>query len=414
MPFTDALIVGAGPFGLSISARLRDLGAEHTIAGRPMDTWRSHMPAGMCLKSEPYASAIAAPHRGYDVSAYSAAHGLDYVDRVGPLTLERFLGYADWFTARLVPDVLDRRVTRVSAAAGGFRAEFDDGQPLVARQVVVATGVLPHRQLPAELAGLPSDLVTHTSDHHDLASFRGRRVAVIGAGQSALETAALLHEEGADVRLIARAPKLYFVYPNPGHVSLVGHIRRPVTRLCEGWGCAFWNTPAAFRWLPEEKRADRARTVLGPSGAWWLRDRVEGVVETLTGCQVRQAAAHGGGVRLSLDGPAATTMDVDHVIAGTGFRPDIARLSFLAEELRTRVASAHGFPVLSRAGESTVPGLYFAGALAAGSLGPSERFIAGTHNAAGVLARSVARRNRAGRGSRPAASRAEQPVATSR
>jgi len=395
MPITDVLVVGAGPFGLSISAHLRDLGVEHIIVGRPMDTWRSHMPAGMCLKSEPYASAIAAPRRGHDVSDYCAALGLDYVHRVGPLTLERFIGYADWFAAELAPDVRDLTVIRVTPRGDDFEVEFANGEPIVARQLVIATGVLPHRYLPAELGGLPPDLVTHTCDDHSLSSFQGRRVAVVGAGQSALETAALLHEEGADVRLIARTPRLYFVYPNPEHVSLAGRIRRPVTRLCEGWGCAFWNTPAAFRLLPEDKRVLRARTVLGPSGAWWLRDRVEGVFEALTGHRVRSAAHHRDGVRLSLDGPTPTTMDVDHVIAGTGFRVDVANLPFLPAESHVRVASAQGYPVLSRAGESTVPGLYFAGALAAGSLGPSERFIAGTHNAAAVLARSVARRARA-------------------
>lgn len=414
MPLIEALIVGAGPFGLSISAYLRDLGVEHRIVGRPMDTWRTHMPIGMYLKSEPYASVIAAPHRGYDISAYSAAHGLDYVDRVGPLSLARFLGYADWFTAQLVPDVQDIDVTKVSEVTGGFKVEFANGQPVIARQVIVATGVLPHRYLPEELSGLPSELVTHTSDHHDLACFKGRRVAVIGAGQSALETAALLHEGGADVRLIAREPKLYFVYPNPQQVSIAGRLRRPVTRLCEGWECAFWNTPAAFRLLPEEKRAEHARAVLGPSGSWWLRDRVQDVVEALTGHQVHKTVPHRGGVRLSLDGPVATTMDVDHVIAGTGFRVDIARLPFLPEELRIRAASAHGFPVLSRAGESTVRGLYFAGALASGSLGPSERFIAGTHNAARVLAKSVARRARAGSALGSTARRADQPLRASR
>ena len=82
MSVTDALIIGAGPFGLSISAHLRHLGVDHVIVGRTMDTWRSHMPAGMNLKSEPYGSTIASPKPGYDISTYSAAHGLDYIDRV--------------------------------------------------------------------------------------------------------------------------------------------------------------------------------------------------------------------------------------------------------------------------------------------------------------------------------------------
>jgi FAD-dependent urate hydroxylase len=408
MPYTDALIIGAGPFGLSISAHLRKLGTDHIIVGRPMDTWRSHMPAGMCLKSEPYASVIAAPRRGHDISTYCAANGLDYVNRVGPLTLERFLGYADWFTGRLVPDVRDLTVRQVTVVDDGFRVEFAGSEPaVVARQVVVATGVLPYQHVPRELAGLSSDLMTHAADHNRLDRFSGRRVAVIGAGQSALETAALLHEQGADVRLIARKAALTWVDPNPAHVSPADRIRRPITPLCEGWRCAFWNTPAAFRLLPSDMRVSKARTVLGPSGSWWLRARVEGVIEVLTGLRLQKAAPRGSGVRLSLDGPGPATLDAEHVIAGTGFRIDIARLPFLPEELLARIPVIAGYPVVNRAGESGVPGLYFAGAPTAASLGPSERFIAGTHNVAALLAKSVARRARA-RSGRPAYSAAGQ------
>jgi FAD-dependent urate hydroxylase len=412
MSVTDALIIGAGPFGLSISAHLNDLGVDHVIVGRTMDTWRSHMPAGMNLKSEPYASVIASPKPGSDIAAYSAAHGLDYVDRVGPLPLKQFLGYADWFAEQFVPDVRDLTVTKVTADGGGFKVEFAEGEPIVTRQVVVATGVLPHRYVPNELSDLPSDLVTHASDHDNLARFQGRQVAVIGAGQSALETAALLNEHGAAVRLIVRRPALEFVTANPEHMTLAGRIQSPVTQLCEGWWCVLWATPALFRLLPEHKRVFHARAVLGPSGSWWLRDRIEGKVEALTNHRVVSATPHESGVRLTLDG-ATKTMDVDHVIVGTGFHVDVAKLPFLPQDLVATIPAAKGYPVLSRAGESRVPGLYFAGALAAGSLGPSERFIAGTHNAAAVLARSVAQRARAGRG-RPAsvaASHGEQAAA---
>ena len=240
-----------------------------------MDTWRSHMPAGMCLKSEPYASVIASPKPGYDLSTYSAAHGLDYAERVTPVSLERFLGYADWFAEQLVPDVCDLTVTKVATHDGGFEVEFIEAEPIVTRQVVVATGVLPHRYLPDELSALPSDFVTHTSDHHSLAPFQGRRVAVIGAGQSALETAALLHEQGASVHLIARGPALKWAGPNPERMTLAGRILRPATKLCEGWRCVFGNTPGLFRLLPADKRVTHARTALGPSGSWWLRDRIE-------------------------------------------------------------------------------------------------------------------------------------------
>ena len=131
-----------------------------------------------------------------------------------------------------------------------------------------------------------------------------------------------------------------------------------------------WFSPGAFRRLPGI-RVTKARTVLGPSGSWWLRDRIEGVVETAYGQQVRGAEPAGSGVRLHLegrhpqgrplDGPVVTMLEVDHVIAGTGFRVDLDRLGFLSERLRGQIATLNRYPVLSRAGQSSVPGLYFAG-----------------------------------------------------
>ena len=391
MSADDILIIGAGPFGLSISAHLRGFGTEHRIVGRPMDTWKAHMPAGMQLRSEPYGSDLAAPQRGYDVATYCHDRNLDYVDRLGPLSGERFLQYADWYTDQLVPDVVDATVQDISLVDGGFRVTFADAEPITTRKVVVATGVLPYATLPPELTGLSGDLVSHTSDHHRLEGFSGRRVAVVGSGQSALETAALLHEVGAQTQIVMRGARINWLTPNPEHVSRIGRVRRPVNKLCEGWHCAVWNSPTAFRLLPRDLRATKARTVLGPAGAWWLKDRVDGVVEVLPGHQVRGAEAHGDGVRLVLDGPERASVDVDHVVAGTGFRVDVARLPFLSPSVLAKVATMKGYPAVSRSGESSVPGLYFAGAPAAFSLGPSVRFIAGTHTSARQVAASLAR-----------------------
>lgn len=391
---TEVVIIGAGPFGLSVSAHLSALGIDHLVAGRPMDTYRTHTPDGMLMKSEPYGSAIASPDGRHDVAAYCRAHGVPYADRTGPLTRETFLGYADWYTEKLVPGIRDETVTDVTPAGGGFRVTFAAAAPVTARQVVIATGVLPYKYLPEQLAGLPADLVSHTADHHDLGAFRGRKVAVIGAGQSALETAALLHEAGAGVQVIARTPQLSWNDPNPDHLSALGHLKHPVTPLCEGWRCVVWNSPRAFRLLPEAYRIGKARTVLGPAGSWWLRDRIDGVVDVLAGHSVKEAVAEGSGVRLFLDGARHGQVDADHVIAGTGFRIDLGRLPFLSESFRSVISSVSGYPVVSRCGEASVRGLYFAGAPTAASIGPSARFIAGTHTLSALLARSAARRAR--------------------
>ena len=207
----------------------------------------------------------------------------------------------------------------------------------------------------------------------------------------------MLHEAGGEVHLVVRCPDSPIWGTKPLPLTPLVRIRE--NRLCEGWKCPLWNSPTAFRRLPQNVRVEKARTVLGPLGAWWLKPRVEGVVEILRKTHVRGAEPSGSGVRLLLEGPSGrSSLEVDHVIAGTGFRVDIARLAYLPEDLRARIATFSGYPVLTRAGESTVPGLYFVGAPAAFGLGPSMRFIAGTHNVAGQLTRSVARRAKGSRG----------------
>jgi hypothetical protein len=373
-----------------------------------MNTWRAHMPLGLFLKSEPYGSAISAPVPGYDIATYARLHGFDdYVDRVGPLSLERFLGYADWFTEQLVPDIRDLKVTSVVPSGDGFKVEFADEAPMLARVVIVATGILPYAHLPAELSGMP-DLITHSAVHDRLDTFGGRRVAVIGGGQSSLQTAALLHEAGADVQVVMRGQGIVWEEMRTADLSLIGRVRRPPVQLCEGYSCVVYNSPDLFRLMPESLRAKKALSTFPPSGAWWLHDRVQGVVDVLTGHRIVGAESHGSQVRLRLDGPKQSSIEADHVIAGTGFRVDVAKVSFLSGEIQAAIKKRINCPLVNRAGESTVPGLYFAGVNTAVSLGPGVRFISGTHATVAQLARSVGRRVR--RGTSPVEPLIEPPV----
>jgi FAD-dependent urate hydroxylase len=390
----DVVVIGAGPFGLSISAHLRALEVDHLIVGRPLDTWREHMPKGMCLRSEPYGSDMSAPRSGFDVDAYCKLHGInDYISRLGPLALERFLEYGEWYIKNLVPEVPDYTVTSVDPVDGGFRVSFAEADSVLARRVVVATGVRPYAHLPAELRGLPPELVRHAIDEHELGEYSGRRVAVVGIGQSALETAALLHEQGAEVRMIGRGPSIYWIDANPAEINVFQAMQHPVNKLCEGWKCTFWNTPELYKFLPLGMKMVKTKTVLGPAGAWWLRPRVEGKIDVLFNHLVTSATPHGSGIRLEVAGPREhkQTLDVDHVIAATGFRVNLARLPFLPEETRARIQTVNGYPVVNRLAESAVPGLHFMGSNAAFSLGPSLRFIAGTHNISAKFAKFVRR-----------------------
>ena len=394
---TDVAVIGAGPNGLSVAAHLRHAGVEHRVFGHTMGSWKYNMPAGMMLKSEPYASDLSAPGAGYLARDYCRQADEVYHERVIPLSREQFLAYGNWFAGQLVPDIEETEVTSLTRSpAGGFSIHTANGEHFKAASVVVATGIIPFAFVPPELSGFPSDLVSHTSEHADLAGFRGKDVLVVGGGSSALETAALLLEHGAAVKLVTRSDGVSWPVPNPENPNRLQRLRRPVVRLCEGWTCwGFDRLPDVFRLLPKETRVEKGLGFLGPAGAWWLRERVEGRVPMLLGHNVLGAEKVGDRVRLRLSNAEGTVSEsADHVIAGTGFRLDLARLDYLAPSLGQSLKVFAGAPVLDHSLESSVPGLFFTGALAAPSLGPLMRFVAGTHFTGPRVAHRIRARRR--------------------
>lgn len=385
MSSTEVAVIGAGPNGLSVAAHLAAAGVEHRVFGRTMGAWRFNMPAGMLLKSEPYASDLSAPGSGFLARDYCSQANESYHERVTPLTREQFIDYGTWFANQLVPDIDETEIVSLSRTpTGRFLLRTANGGSLRAANVVVATGVIPFAHVPPELAGLPAELVSHSSEYASLEPLRGRDVLVVGGGSSALESSALLLEQGTRVKVIVRGHGVFWPPPNFVNPSRRQQLRKPIARLCEGWHCwAYDRLPDLFRLLPKQMRAERALGFLGPQGAWWLRERVEGRVPMLFDHHVLEAEKVGSRVRLRLQTPEGVVSEcADHVIAGTGFRLDLERLDYMAPSLRAEIKTFAGAPILNHSLESNVPGLFFTGALAAPSLGPLTRFVAGVHFAA--------------------------------
>lgn len=390
----DVAIVGAGPYGLSVGAHLRAAGVSFRQFGLVMNLWRNSMPKGMFLKSQGFASNLCDPAGTHTLEAFCAATGRPYARYGLPVPLDTFVAYGEWFQTELVPDLEQTLVSGVTRRDGGFRLELANGESVSARQVVVAAGVEHFPHVPEQLAQLPGEVCTHCSQHTDLAEFRDRSVVVLGGGQSALESAALLHENGAKVQMVQRKPAVVWNgLPLDPDRPLLQRLREPEAGLGSGYGTWFYsNHPELFRRLPRSTRIYRARTALGPAGASWLRGRVEGEFPVLTGHAVRSARVDGEGVRVTLAGPGGEReLTADHLIAATGYRPDLRRLRFIGDSLRPAIRTVAGTPAVDKDYQSSVPGLYFTGPGVAPTFGPVMRFVFGSDHAARTVAARLIR-----------------------
>ena len=391
---TDVAIIGAGPYGLSIAAHLAARGIPFRIFGDPMSAWAHQMPKGMLLKSDGFASSLADPKSEFTLDHFCRSEGLAYQDTGLPVALEVFVAYGLAFQKRFVPNLENKMVTSVRQSPAGFELLIESDERLLAHKVVVAMGIGHFAHVPAVLSDLPSEFVSHSSAHSDLEGFRGRDVAVVGAGASALDLAALLHESGASVQVIARSSTIRFHDP-PQPRSFADRVLRPMTGLGAGMQMYFYShAPLIFSWLPERVRLDRVRKVLGPAPGWFIKEKIVGRVPVHLGVSIRDAKVEHGRVRLVLDSAAECerTLEVDHVIAATGYRVDLQRLEILDPELTAKIRKTEKAPALSGNFESSVPGLYFVGVAAANTFGPLMRFAYGARFTARRLSMHIAGR----------------------
>lgn len=387
-PDCEVAILGAGPYGLAVASHLRRAGVDARVFGRPMSFWRDHMPAGMFLRSNWGATNIADRRGELTLEAYQADSGASFS---APVPLSDFVEYGLWFQRHAVADVDTRLVNRVERSRVGLRIVLDDLESVQARRVVVSAGIGPFAWLPPSLTGLPPHLVSHSSAHRDLGTFADKQVLVLGGGQSALESAALLHETGAAVEVLVRSPRVIWlrggtihkrlgratpIFYGPTDVGPAG-----MSRLLAHVGLS--------RRLPHPVLRRLERRAIRPAGSRWLVDRLADVPITV-GRAASSAEAVDGRVQVKLDDGSARL--VDHVLCGTGYRVDIGRYEFLPSELIQMIVRANGYPRLGRGFESSVPGLHFVGAPAAWSYGPVMRFVSGTWYTGRALTRAISAR----------------------
>jgi FAD-dependent urate hydroxylase len=383
----DVVIVGSGPYGLSAATHLKAKGIHVQAFGRPMEFWDKKMPAGMLLRSPRPASNLSDPSARFTLDEFEKAVAKNPAH---PVPLETFVEYGKWFQRESFPELDPREVVRVEKAQGGFRCVLEDGESVRSKKVVIAAGVAAFQRIPNEFKSLPAELLTHCYSGFNVPSFKGRKVAVIGAGQSALESGTLLHEAGADVEIIMKLEQLRWIGQHQwlhkmGPISAMMYSKHDIgpagiSRLV---AC-----PQIMRHVPLNLRMKIGKRAVRPAGSQWLKPRLKDVKIRYSQF-VASAKAVGSQAQLTLrDGSVINT---DHVMLGTGYAVDISRFPFLTPDLLRTIAVADGYPVLASGFESSQPGLHFIGAVAARSFGPLMRFVTGAEYAVKALTRKLAR-----------------------
>jgi len=388
----DIAIIGAGPYGLSLAAHLSRTGKSFQIFGEPMRFWSQHMPRGMQLKSEGFASSLYDPDGEFTLEHYCKERGLPYAHVGLPVPLETFIAYGREFQRRYVPQLEQVEIERLEERSPGFELTTAAGERVRARCVVVATGIGSFTYLPPILSGLPSNLVSHSSHHADMTPLGGRRVVVLGSGASAIDLAVSLKDAGAVPELVARTESLKFHDPPQEPRPLMERIMEPRSGLGTGWRSRLsCDMPLVFHLLPEDLRIRVVQRHLGPAPCWFTREAIVGKVPLHLGATLESAEPTASGIRVNFSQKGAKkSVEADHLIAGTGFKVALSRLKFMDPALRAQIRCTVDSPILGRRFESSVPGLYFVGISAANSFGPLLRFAFGANYAARRLSRHLA------------------------
>lgn len=386
--FADVVVVGAGPYGLSAAAHLSQLQLKVAIFGKPMSLWREHMPEGMLLRSYWWATNLSDPQHHYGLARYAQETNQELID---PLPGAVIAEYGLWFQRHTVPHLDQIDVELIEWDSAQFRVTLTDGQTLATRAVVMAPGLHYYAYRPAAYAHLPAEVASHTFDHHTFGQFTGQRVAVIGGGQSALETAALLYEKGAEAHLVNRHSIRWLTGGSMTNRTLIHRLIYPKAGIAPGWfNWGLEHMPLAFYQLPRATKDQllRGRGSYGPAGAYWLKTRIQNHVVCHDQQHVLRIKETHGAVTLTLSGDGE--LEVDHVLLATGYHVDIKRLRMLHPALLAKVQTYQDAPILNSWFESSVPRLYFLGISSLQSHGPLNRFVVGTDAAARRVASAVA------------------------
>ena len=324
-PVSDVIVAGSGMLGLTVSFALRRQGIERlrvldrAEAGREgpwvtyarMNTLRSpnHL-------TGPVFGIANLTFRAW----YEAQHGAAAWETLGKIPRAMWMYYLVWYRNVLdLPVENGVRLAAIRPAPHGLDVDLvhSDGRNETAatRKLVLATGRegQARPRIPAPFAPYLGSHASHTAEAIDFAALKGKDVAAIGLGASALDNAACALEAGArQVTILARSPTVPRINKAKGIVY--GGFTHGFPTLPPEWRLKLLDYVSSYRVAPPH---DTVLRVFGhANAALWLES------------PVRSARLEDG--RLRLETPEQSLV-VDHVILGTGFAIDLSAPAELAE-----------------------------------------------------------------------------------
>ncbi|GAC1362551.1 MAG: hypothetical protein NVSMB44_18120 [Ktedonobacteraceae bacterium] len=387
----DVVVVGAGPYGLTTAAHLLNKGVSVAVFGKTMELWREHMPEGMNLRSHWWATNLSDPQKKYSFDRFLKEKNYE---KVYPMPATYFIEYSLWFQKNAVPNVDETYVSSIERQGERFMLTLEDGRMVQARAVVMAVGVYYYANCPDEYSSLPAGYISHSFEHAGFKRFDGKRLLIIGGGQSAVEYAALANEAGANVQVVARR-RIRWLSPDTAedNRSWIEKVKEPNSSIARGWrNWILEYVPFLFYRFPQERKDRYLRNNYGAAAAAWLVDRVTGKVQFHEGQTITSMEVNDGLVDITLSN--GEKFQVDHVLLSTGYKVSLQKLSMLHPSLKAQINADDDVPVLSHWYESSVPGLYFTGLSSIRAFGPLYRFVAGASSAGKRVASAAARHAR--------------------
>jgi len=349
---TPILIVGAGPYGLSLANYLSARGREFKIIGKPMELWRNHTFTDASLRSDRATSEIAHPRQSYTINAYREATDSIDASNGERVSVREYRKYIDWMLNDLSYPIEEQYLGKLTKAKGVFTAELSSGETIHADQVVIATGVAHHLNIPDEFKQTPN--VIHSYQVPEIEAISGKKVLVIGAGQSAAEAIEVCRDNNNEVEWYCRTEPRYYSEP----LDLPKWIFDLVVK-----SAGFFRSMPS--WMIKKVFSIFSATTMTPDNEEKLAD-----------------------VTRYAEKPSLS--EYDHVIVATGYRYTLSHMKFLDESLRNRLEMSADMPRIDKNFMSSLKDLYFIGPSTEQFFGPPMKFMIGSQYVAPRLSSILA------------------------